>query len=94
MSASPTARVIDREIGDLRDDSMAPAPLMSYLRYNVALTKESLAPLGISLPDKKMENLSAMDDPENMKTLQEVGAKAAQQQIRAADFSKAFDLVV
>jgi hypothetical protein len=94
MSASPTARVIDREIGDLRDDSMAPAPLMSYLRYNVALTKESLAPLGISLPDKKMENLSAMDDPENMKTLQEVGAKAAQEQIRAADFSKAFDLVV
>jgi hypothetical protein len=29
-----------------------------------------------------------------MKTLQEVGAKAAQEQIRAADFSKAFDLVV
>jgi hypothetical protein len=94
MSASPTARVIDRELGDLGDDSMAPAPLMTYLRYNVVLTKESLAALDIGLPDKKLENLSAMDDPENMETLQEVGAKAAKQQIRAADVLKAFDLAV
>jgi len=93
MSASPTARTIDRELGDLRDDSIAPEPLMSYLRYNVALTKESLSTLGISLPNTKIESLSAMDDPDNMNTLQEVGAKAAKQQIRSEDFPVQFDLL-
>lgn len=92
MSASPTARVIDRELGDLSGDAIAPIPLMTYLRYNVALTKESLVTLDMSLPDKKMENLSAMDDPENMATLQEIGAKAAKQQVRAGDFLTHFDL--
>jgi hypothetical protein len=92
MSASPTARIIDRELGDLSGDAIAAVPLMTYLRYNVALTKESLAALDMTLPDNKMENLSAMDDPENMATLQEVGAKAAKQQVRAADFMTHFDL--
>jgi hypothetical protein len=93
MSASPTARMIDRELGDLTGDSIAPAPLMTYLRYNVALTKESLTTLDFSLPDKLIESLSAMDDPDNMNTLQEVGARAAQQQIRPSDFPGSFDLV-
>jgi hypothetical protein len=93
MSASPTARMIDRELGDLTGDSIAPAPLMTYLRYNVALTKESLTTLDISLPDKLIESLSAMDDPDNMNTLQEIGAKAAKQQIRPSDFPGKFDLV-
>jgi len=92
MSASPTARVIDRELGDLGDDAIAPAPLISYLRYNVALTKDSLTTLDVSLPDKKIESLSAMDDPDNMNTLQEVGAKAAKQQVRVEDFPVKFDL--
>ncbi len=35
MSRSRTAREIDREMGDLRNDSIAPAPLITYLRYNV-----------------------------------------------------------
>ena len=38
MSSSPTARVIDREIGDLRADMVGGAPLLSYLRYNVTLS--------------------------------------------------------
>ena len=44
MSSSHTARVIDREMGDLRHDSIAPAPLINYLRYNITLSKESLTP--------------------------------------------------
>jgi hypothetical protein len=34
-----------------------------------------------------------MDDPGNMKTLQEIGAKAAKQQLRTGDFPSNFDLV-
>lgn len=92
MSTSQTARVIDREIGDLRHDLIAPAPLISYLRYNVSLTKESVTQLGMSLADDKIEDLSAMDAPENMTTLQEVGARAAKQQVRSEDFPSNFDL--
>jgi predicted acylesterase/phospholipase RssA len=92
MSASPTARVIDRELGDLSGDLIAPAPLMTYLRYNVPLTGDSLASLGMSLPAEQIESLSAMDDPKNMKTLQEVGSFAAVRQIRPGDFPEGFDL--
>jgi len=92
MSRSQTAREIDRELGDLRNDSMAPEPLLTYLRYNVLLTGDSLASLGMALPHDKVETLSVMDDPDNMATLQEVGARAAQQQVRAGDFPASFDL--
>lgn len=92
MSTSPTAREIDRELGDLRHDLVAPAPLISYLRYNVALDKDSLTQLGMNLADDKIAGLSAMDVPENMAILQEVGARAAKLQVRSADFSANFDL--
>jgi hypothetical protein len=93
MSHSRTAREIDRELGDLRNDSMAPEPLLTYLRYNVLLTGDSLASLGMALPHDKVETLSVMDDPNNMATLQEVGARAAKQQVRGEDFPSNFDLV-
>jgi Patatin-like phospholipase len=93
MSTSQTARVIDSELDDLRHDLIAPAPVISYLRYNVALTKAALAQIGMAFDDEKVEGLSAMDDPGNMKTLQEIGAKAAKQQLRAEDFPSNFDLV-
>jgi hypothetical protein len=67
--------------------------LISYLRYNVALTKVALAQIGMEFDDEKVEGLSAMDDPGNMKTLQEIGAKAAKQQLRTEDFPSNFDLV-
>jgi len=93
MSTSQTARSIDREMGDLRHDLIGPAPLISYLRYNVTLAKESLSSLGINFTDEKIEALSAMDDPGNMTALQDVGAKAAKQQVRAEDFPANFDLM-
>jgi hypothetical protein len=33
-----------------------------------------------------------MDDPANMATLQDIGARAARQQVRGEDFSSNFDL--
>jgi hypothetical protein len=92
MSASATARVIDRELGDLRGDLVASTPLLTYLRYNLALTKDVVAEHGLSLPDEKVESLSAMDDPSNMMLLQQIGARAAQRQVRQADFPADFDI--
>jgi uncharacterized protein len=92
MSHSPTARQIDAELGDLRGDLLAPAPLFGYLRYNISLTGDSLQRLGMQLAGEKIAALSAMDDPANMATLQEVGVRAAKQQIRGADFAACFDL--
>ena len=94
MSSSRTARLIDRETGDLRHDLIAPAPLIHYLRYNVALTQESLTDLGLEFDDEKVEGLSAMDDPDNMTILQGIGAKAAKRKVRAEDFPPNFDLAL
>ncbi len=93
MSSSHTARAIDREVGDLRHDLIAAQPLINYLRYNVALTQDSLTGLGLKFDDEKVAGLSAMDDPANMTTLEGIGAKAAKQQVRAEDFSSNFDLM-
>jgi predicted acylesterase/phospholipase RssA len=93
MSTSPTARSLDRETGDLRHDLIAAAPLFHYLRYNVALTQQSLADLDLTYESEKISGLSAMDAPENMTTLQEIGARAAERQVRGADFPAVFDLV-
>ena len=93
MSNSPTAREIDGELGNLRGDSMAPAPLINYLRYNVSLAEESLQKLDMQLDATKVEDLSVMDAPANMATLQEVGSRAATQQVRAEDFPASFDLI-
>ena len=93
MSSSPTAREIDRELGDLRHDLVAGAPLLSYLRYNVDLRKASLERLDPSLTDPKViESLSEMDAPENMTVLHRLGALAAERDVKSADFASVFDL--
>jgi predicted acylesterase/phospholipase RssA len=93
LSTSPTARQIDRELGDLRHDLVAGAPLLSYLRYNVDLRPESVQALDPSLTDAgRIESLSAMDAPENMAILHRLGALAAGRDVEASDFASIFDL--
>ena len=93
MSNSPTARLIDRELGDLRHDLVAGAPLLSYLRYNVDLREESVQALTSSMTDsKEIESLSAMDAPENMQLLHKIGMLAAERDVSAGDFASIFDL--
>ena len=92
MSSSPTARSIDRELGTLQHDLVAPAPLLSYLRYDVDLRAESVLQLKPNLDDGKIADLSTMDSPENMEVLAELGVLGAQRQVRAGDFASHFDL--
>jgi hypothetical protein len=93
MSSSPTAQEIDRELGDLGNDLLAGTPLLSYLRYNVDLRKESVQKLDPSLTDSKMiESLSDMDSPENMEVLHKLGVLAAENDVNDSDFEAKFDL--
>jgi predicted acylesterase/phospholipase RssA len=94
LSSSPTARQIDREIGDLRYDLVSGTPLLTYLRYNADLRQENVQRLNPSLTDmKQIESLSAMDAPENMDVLYKLGALAADQEVKGRDFTSVFDLV-
>jgi len=93
MSSSPTAREIDRELGDLHQDLIAGAPLLSYLRYNVDLQKKNVQQLDSGLTDRELiESLSAMDAPENMAVLHRLGTLAAARDVKDADFAAVFDL--
>lgn len=93
MSSSPTAREIDRELGDLRNDLVAGEPLLTYLRYNVDLREKRVKQLDPSFTDtEKIASLSAMDAPENMEVLHRLGMLAAEQDVKEHDFAPIFDL--
>jgi predicted acylesterase/phospholipase RssA len=93
LSVSPTARVLDRQIGDLKNDTLGGAKLLSYLRYNVDLDAASVQKLDPSLQNSKViTGLSAMDAPENMALLHRLGELAGARDIDPAHFPKVFDL--
>jgi len=76
MSNSPTARKIDRELGTCANELRAPAPLLTYLRYNVVLTEEAIGDLGVSASAKLVARLGEMDNPDNLAPLLEIGTAA------------------
>ena len=93
MSTSSTARTIDRELGDLRNDLIGPTPLLSYLRYNIELEREFLrTELGLNLSPKQVSPLSEMDDPGNMALLKQIGDLVGEKKVEGKDFPEAFDL--
>ena len=94
ISSSHTARIIDRELGNLENDLLGVSPLLTYLRYNVDLREESVRRLDPSLNDSELiESLSAMDAPENMAVLHKLGELAAKKGVEEGHFEKKFDLM-
>ncbi len=89
FSNSPTAKTIDSEIGDLKDDLITQKPLLHYLRYNAILEKAPLAELGFKSVDPK--GLYEMSEAKNCFTLTCIGEKAAKVQIKPAHFPAVFD---
>jgi uncharacterized protein len=92
LSDSPTARSIDGEVGDLRGDLLGGVPQLTYLRYDVDLSMESVLHLKPGLSVERVESLSAMDDPDNMELLMELGARAADKTVVPQHFREVFDL--
>lgn len=92
LSRSPTARMLDREIGTCAPP-LGGTPLLSYLRYNVLLEADwCAAKLGEKLSPKQLKALEAMDQPDNIPELDRVGRLAGTKLIRDEHFPKAFDL--
>lgn len=91
MSSSPRARRIDSEIGDLGGDLIGGQAQLSYLRYNLDLSREAVRALDPGLSDKQIAGLSEMDAPENMETLYRLGDLMARQKIQAGDFPAGFN---
>jgi hypothetical protein len=92
MSKSPTARAIDSEIGDLGNDLIGQAPLLSYLRYNIELERNTLGDLGLNLSSAEVAPLSEMDDPANMARLKHIGELVGEKKVDGKDFAAVFDL--
>ena len=75
LSKSPTAEVMDKEIGDMNEDVLSGTPLISYLRYNFAITKDNLNALGFEqkFEDHDVLNIADMAKAQNKELLYEIG---------------------
>ena len=92
LSQSPTAREIDREMGKV-EPALGGAPRLSYLRYNVTFEVDWFRyNLDLDWRDRDIAALSAMDNPENMPKLDEVGAVAGAKLVHEHHFPTVFDL--
>ena len=93
MSESTTARTIDNELSALDGDVMGGTPLLTYLRYNANLEAAAIRDLlGNEADTLPVDNLSAMDAPENMDALHRLGIAAGKRDIRSDHLPPAFDL--
>jgi len=88
LSTSPTARQIDREVGDLTQDKPGEKSLLTYLRYDVDFADDWVASL---LSKEHLESIHEMDKPENMDALARLGQEAASR-ISDSHFPKHFDV--
>lgn len=92
ISSSTTARVIDREVGNLHNDLLEGTPMLSYLRYNVSLAEKEVSALHPGLSSEQIASLGEMDNPDNLDVLLELGKAAAEQKVSTHDFPAVFDL--
>jgi hypothetical protein len=92
LSASPTARTLDREVGDLRGEQLAGRPQLSYLRYNASLAAANVDAACPGLPPRQVQSLGEMDRPANLDVLYQIGAATAARQVVEEHFAPTFDL--
>ena len=92
FSDSPTARVLDREVGDCSGDVFGGMPLLSYVRYNTLLTSENVARLVPGLPSEQIAKLGEMDNTENVDALLRIGEAVGKEQVSAKHFPLGFNL--
>lgn len=91
LSNSPTATHLDSEIGDLRHDLLTPAPLLHYLRYDLKLTQDAFAELGLPLESKQVARLADLASVDNLPLFSRAAKSAAEQQVKPEHFPAVFD---
>jgi len=90
LSRSPTARPIDREMGNA-GPALGGNAVCSYLRYNVQLQSAWWSEhLGEQRSPKALRALEAMDEPDNIPELDRVGRLAGSKLVKAEHFTRNF----
>ena len=93
ISQSTTAREIDSEMGDLKNDLICGKPVLSYVRYDVEFNSDWMHKnLDMRLDEKKLKKVEKMDRTDTKKELVGIGVQASRKLIHASHFPKQFDL--
>ncbi len=99
LSQSQTAEELDMEIGDMKGDVLSGKPLITYLRYNFLINKDTLNDLELdekilsehgydkTFDDEAAKNIVDMARAKNREILYEIGVKASSS-IEREHFSK------
>lgn len=91
LSRSPTAREIDRDIATAAP-VLGGAPMLSYVRYNAFLEPAWCREvLGIERSAEELSALAAMDRPDNIAALDELGRLAGSRLVEPDHFGATFD---
>lgn len=92
LSASHTARPIDREMGKATPP-LGGTPMISYQRYNVHFQEDWWADtFGEQRTRKALRKLEAMDNADNIPELDEVGRLAGKTLVKPEHFRSEFDM--
>ena len=91
ISRSVTPWAIDLEVGNLEGDLLTSEPVLTYLRYDVALEAAALQALGLDDLAPRAEDLFDMAAADNRFDLARIGDVAARAQIFDEHFPVAFD---
>ena len=92
LSRTQTPWLIDEEVGDLTSDLLTPAPVLTYLRYDVRLEDHALQELALAELVPPAESLREISAGENRQVLATISDKAAERQVRDGHFPPEFDL--
>ena len=88
-----TPWMIDRAVGDMKLDSQNGPQLATYARYNVLLEQDWLkTTVKLDLTPDAVEKVAAMDNPNNLKELADIGRLAATVQVKPEHFPASFDV--
>ncbi|MEZ5246126.1 MAG: patatin-like phospholipase family protein [Acidimicrobiales bacterium] len=92
LATAPNARTIDSEIGDLGGEYLGGTPLLTYLRYDLALETGEIEALGRHDLAGIVKQLREMDRGDNARPLYEIGRLAADRDVIDAHLPTGFDL--
>jgi len=92
LSNTLTPWHIDREIGDLSEDLLAPEAIFTYLRYNVRLEDTYMNELGLSKFSKDLDKIREMSEADMRFKMAEIGEKGAEMQVKSEHFPEEFKI--
>jgi uncharacterized protein len=88
-----TPWAIDSAVGDMKLDSQSGPQFATYARFNVLLEPGWLkTTVKLDLAPEAVAKIAAMDDPNNMRDLIDIGRLAAKEQLKPEHFPPCFDV--